>query len=154
MEQSIEKVDAAPRVVALRARVNASMHELWRMLANPHRHHEVDGSGAVQTRVIGPRELELGDRFRVDMRMMGVPYAITSTVTALEQDRLVEWQHPGGHRWRWELEAQPDGSTIVTESFDYSTARAPRIIERIKAPERNAVSIRDSLAALQRRYGG
>lgn len=154
MDQSIEKIDAGPRVVALRARVNEDAHELWRMMANPRRHHEADGSGTVQASVIGPRELELGDRFRVSMRMMGVPYAITSTVTALEKDRLIEWQHPGGHRWRWEFEPQPDGATIVTESFDYSTVRAPRLIERIKAPERNAVGIRDSLATLQRRHGG
>lgn len=154
MQQSIEKVDLGARRVARRARVNAEAHELFRMLANPHRHHEADGSGTVKPTVIGPRELQTGDRFRVSMSMFGMPYAITSTATQIEPDRVVEWQHPGKHRWRWELEPQEDGSTIVTEIFDYSQSRAAAVLERMKVPARNSISIRDSLAKLQRRFGG
>ena len=154
MQQSIENVDRGPRVVARRARVNAEAHELFRMLANPHRHHEADGSGTVKPEVIGPRELQAGDRFRVNMKMYGIPYAMTNTVTHLEADRVVEWLHPGKHRWRWEFEPQEDGSTIVTESFDYSDSRAAGLLERLKVPARNSVCIRESLARLQRRFGG
>jgi hypothetical protein len=38
------------------------------------------------------------------MRMFGVPYRITSTVTALKPGALIEWRHPFCHRWRWEFE--------------------------------------------------
>lgn len=154
MQQSIEKVDRGYRQVARRARVNVEAHELFRMLINPHRHHEADGSGTVKPEVIGPRDLQTGDRFRVNMKMFGVPYAITSTATQIEPDRVVEWRHPGGHRWRWELEPQEDGSTIVTEIFDYSGSRAAAALERLKVPARNSISIRESLAKLQRRFGG
>lgn len=154
MEHSIETVDRGARRVARQARVNAEAHELFRMLANPHRHHEADGSGTVKPRVIGPRELQVGDRFRVNMRMGGIPYAITSTATDIVPDGVVEWQHPGKHRWRWELEPQEDGSTIVTEIFDYTGSPGAVVLEKLKVPERNALSIEHSLAKLQRRYGG
>ena len=154
LEHSIESADRGPRTVARRARVKADAHELFLMLANPHRHHEVDGSRTVKAKVIGPRELRTGDRFRVAMGMFGIPYAITSTATRVEPDRVVEWQHPGKHRWRWEFEPQDDGSTIVTEVFDYTESPVAALLEKTKAPQKNAVGIRDSLAKLQRRFGG
>ncbi|GAB97528.1 hypothetical protein BJY21_001802 [Kineosphaera limosa] len=156
MEHSIEQVDRGERRVAYCARVHADAHELWAMLANPHRHHEVDGSGTVKPTVIGPRELILGDRFRVDMAMYGIPYSITSTVTDLVPGAVVEWRHPGGHRWRWEFEPVDDGATLVTEIFDYTGSPGPvaAALERLKRPARNADSIRESLANLQRRFGG
>ncbi|WP_226343968.1 SRPBCC family protein [Agilicoccus flavus] len=150
---AVHPVEAGPRKVARRARVAAPAHELFALVANPHRHHEVDGSGTVRPEVIGPRELRLGDRFQVAMRMGPLPYRMTSTVTALEPDRVVEWQHPGGHRWRWEFEPQADETTLVTEVFDYSTSRVPALLERLKAPQRNARSIEAGLVALQRAHG-
>ncbi len=152
MTGPIERIDRGPRRVALRARVNTDAHELFEILANPHRHHEADGSGTVKPLVIGPRELQTGDRFRVDMKMRGIPYAITSTATEVVPDRVVEWQHPGKHRWRWEFEPQDDGSTLVTEVFDYSPSRGARLLERLKRIEANAGNIRASLAKLQQRY--
>lgn len=149
---TIERVDRGPRRVALRARVQADAHELFEILANPHRHYEVDGSGTVKPQVIGPRELRPGDRFRVDMKMHGVPYAMTSTATDIVPDRVVEWQHPGKHRWRWEFEPQDDGSTLVTEIFDYSSSPVAALLERFKRPEANAHAIHASLAKLQQRY--
>ncbi|WP_226913242.1 SRPBCC family protein [Gephyromycinifex aptenodytis] len=149
---SVTIVDRGPQAVARQARVTASAEEIFAVLSNPHRHHEFDGSGTLRPDVIGPRELQQSDRFRVSMKM-GVPYAITNTVTRLEPGRLIEWMHMGGHRWRFELEPQADGTTLVTEIFDYSTARSVRALEIIKAPERNAESIRASLIRLQQLFG-
>ncbi|GAB3192968.1 SRPBCC family protein [Nesterenkonia suensis] len=106
-------------MIAWQIRVRASAEELYALIANPHRHHELDGSGTVRTSAIGPRELRPGDRFRVDMRKYGIPYALTMVTTAAEPPHVVEWRHPGGHRWRWELQAD-DGATVVTESYDYT----------------------------------
>lgn len=150
---SVTIIDAGPRTVARQARVAADAQEIFALLVDPHRHHEVDGSGTVKADVIGPRELQQGDRFRVAMRMFGIPYAITSTVTRLETDRLVEWRHPGGHRWRWELAPTDDGATLVTEVFDYRGAKGAAAYELIKIPERNAEGIAASLGRLQRRFG-
>lgn len=145
---SVTIVDRGPQTVARQARVAAPAPTIFALLANPHRHHEFDGSGTVRPDVIGPRQLQQSDRFRVSMKM-GVPYAITNTVTRLQPDRLIEWMHMGGHRWRFELEPESDDTTRVTEVFDYSTARSVRALEVIKAPERNAESIRESLIRLQ-----
>lgn len=141
-------VDAGATCVSRQIVVDATPEEVFALLADPHRHHEVDGSGTVKQEVIGPRRLEYGDRFRISMRMMGVPYAITSTVTRLEPGRVVEWRHPGGHRWRWEFEDAGDGRTRVTETFDFTDSPA-LLMRLIKAPERNAEGIEASLRRVQ-----
>ena len=47
--------------------------------------------------------------------MYGLPYRITSKVTEFVDGQVVEWRHPMGHRWRWELSSSADGKTQVTE---------------------------------------
>ncbi|WP_275585233.1 hypothetical protein, partial [Stenotrophomonas maltophilia] len=71
-----------------RVTVAAPAHELWAMLADPHRHHEADGSGTVRPKVSGPHRLAVGDRFRVAMRKYGVPYTMPLTATAVDEDEL------------------------------------------------------------------
>ncbi|MDY6054999.1 SRPBCC family protein [Micrococcus sp.] len=151
-----ERVDAGERAVAYRLRVAAPAEELWALLADPHRHHEVDGSGTVRPRVQGPHRLEVGGRFTVAMRKYGLPYRITSTVTAAEPGRVVEWEHPGGHRWRWEfapVEGDPT-ATDVTEVFDYSAVRPAqaRAYELLRLDRDNARGIRASLTRLAARH--
>ena len=108
-----ERVETGEHQVSYRATVAAPAHELWAMLADPHRHHEADGSGTVRPKVSGPHRLAVGDRFRVAMRKYGVPYTMTLTATAVDEDELVEWAHPGGHRWRWAFRDNGDGTTEV-----------------------------------------
>jgi hypothetical protein len=148
----VETVDAGPRTVSRSVVVNAPAHDLFTLLADPHRHSDVDGSGTVRNTVSGPRRLTHGARFSVAMKLYGIPYRITSTVTAIEEDRLVEWQHPAGHRWRWQFAEVENGRTQVTETFDYSTVRAPWLLELIKAPERNVSGIEKTLSALCDRF--
>jgi hypothetical protein len=57
------------------------------------------------------------------MKQYGVPYKITSTVTAFKADQLLEWQHPAGHRWRWELAEIAPGITQVTKTLQALQAR-------------------------------
>ena len=146
-------VDAGPTCVSRQIVVDAPCEDVFALLADPHRHHEVDGSGTVKPEVIGPHRLEYGDRFRVSMRMKGVPYAITSTVTRLEPGRVVEWRHPGGHRWRWELSPVGESATQVTEVFDYRGTRLPWLMALLGFPRRNAAGIERTLAALEARFG-
>jgi hypothetical protein len=73
-------------------------------------------------------------------------------VTGFEDGRLIEWQHPLGHRWRWELAETEPGTTQVTETFDYSTAKAPRILELFGQPRTNGVGITKTLEALSARF--
>ncbi len=150
-------VDAGPHQVSRSVVVRAPAAELFAIVADPRRHGELDGSGTVRDTVSGPERLAPGAAFSVNMRRLGVPYRITSRVTGFEDDRLIEWRHPLGHRWRWEFEPQSDGSTRVTETFDYSKAGGGSAkiayLRLIRAPRDNAAGIEATLTKLRDRYG-
>ncbi|MFD2396113.1 SRPBCC family protein [Prauserella oleivorans] len=103
-------------------------------------------------RACGPRRLEPGSRFAMDMRV-GVPYRLTTTVVEYEQNRLIAWRHFFGHRWRWELDPDGDGRTAVTETFDWSTTRLPFLLDRTPLPTRNRAGIERTLERLAGTFG-
>jgi hypothetical protein len=151
---TVIKVEAGAHQVARRVLVRAPAAEVFALVANPHRHPELDGSGTVRPDpVSGPQILSAGARFTVGMKQYGVPYKITSVVTAFKADQLLEWQHPAGHRWRWELAETEPGITQVTETFDYTTSKSPRMLEILGQPGKNAIGITKTLQALQARFG-
>jgi len=128
--------------------VNAPAERIFELIADPANHPLIDGSGSVRaSRGTGPRRLELGARFGMDMKM-GLPYKIRNTVVEFEDGRRIAWRHFYGHRWRWELRDLGDGRAEVTETFDYSTARFPKGIELVGFPARNREGIEASLQRL------
>ncbi len=151
---SVTAVDTGPRKVSRAAEVHAPAAEIFAIVADPRRHGELDGSGTVHDTVSGPARLSEGARFSVKMTWYGLPYRITSRVTAFTPDRVVEWQHPLGHRWRWELVPSSGGVTRVTETFDYSRVGSLRArgLEIYGAPRHNAKGIEATLRKLQERY--
>ncbi|GAA1347318.1 SRPBCC family protein [Falsarthrobacter nasiphocae] len=123
--------------------------ELFETLANPHRHHELDGSGSVQAEVTGPERLTLGDEFVTHMELNHLRYKIRNRVTAFEDGRLIEWTHPGGHQWRWEIEPLAEGGARVTETWNTAGAKMPRLgYVIVGAFRRNDDGIRETLARL------
>ncbi|MHA7651488.1 SRPBCC family protein [Mycobacterium sp. ML4] len=153
---SVMVVDRGPRRVSRRVEVAAPAHELFAMAADPRRHNELDGSGTVQANVRAPANLSEGAKFSTNMKMFGLPYRITSTVTAFKPDELIEWRHPLGHRWRWEFQALSPTLTQVTETFDYHDAGALKnklkYYERMGFAKANASGIEATLAKLCDRY--
>ncbi|MGD1255932.1 SRPBCC family protein [Mycobacterium seoulense] len=153
---TVTVVDAGPRQVSRSVEVAAPAAELYAMAADPRRHSELDGSGTVRDNIKVPAEMAVGSKFSTKMKMYGLPYRITSTVTALKPNELVEWRHPVGHRWRWEFEALSPSLTRVTETFDYRDAgaikNALKYYERIGACKGNAAGIEATLAQLRDRY--
>jgi Polyketide cyclase / dehydrase and lipid transport len=149
-------VDAGPNQVSRSVEVAAPAAELFAIVANPRRHHELDGSGTVGDNIRAPERLESGSRFSTKMKMFGLPYRITSTVTELKPDRLIEWRHPFGHKWRWEFEALSPTSTRVTETFDYRDTGpvkdALKYYEATGFAKRNAAGIEATLRRLHDRY--
>lgn len=129
---------------------------MFAIVADPRRHRELDGSGTVRDNIRGPAPLQLGSRFSTKMKIFGLPYRITSTVTALQPDRLIEWRHPVGHRWRWEFEPLSPTQTRVTETFDYrDTGRLKDHLKYYEATgfaKRNAAGIEATLRRLDDRY--
>ncbi|GAC68469.1 SRPBCC family protein [Gordonia soli] len=150
---SVTTIDSGPHKVSRRVTVDAPAADVFALIANPHRHPELDGSGTVRdTPVKGPDLLTEGARFSVGMKQYGVPYTITSRVTAFEDGKLVEWRHPLGHRWRWELSPTSPTTTEVTETFDYSTIPVPKVIELLGYQKKNGAGIESTLRALAARY--
>ncbi|MGZ4516101.1 MAG: SRPBCC family protein, partial [Mycobacterium sp.] len=86
-------VDAGPNQVSRSVEVRAPAAELFAIVADPRRHHELDGSGTVGKNIRAPQGLVPGARFTTKMRMFGAPYRITSTITAMKPDELIEWRH-------------------------------------------------------------
>lgn len=56
-------VAAGPRQVSRSVDVTAPAPELFAIIADPRRHHEVDGSGTVGDNIRTPEGLEVGSRF-------------------------------------------------------------------------------------------
>jgi hypothetical protein len=154
---TVNVVDAGPHQVSRSVEVAAPAAELYALAADPRRHHELDGSGTVGDNISVPADVAVGSKFSTKMKMYGVPYRITSRVTALKPNELFEWRHPLGHRWRWEFESLSPTLTRVTETFDY---RACAIKNRLKYYElmgfrkANASGIESTLAKLRERYAG
>jgi Polyketide cyclase / dehydrase and lipid transport len=154
---TVTPVDAGPNQVSRTVEVHASAAELFALVSDPRRHHELDGSGTVGDKIDGPDQLVPGSRFSTKMRIFGVPYHLTSTVTTVKPDALVEWSHPAGHHWRWEFAAVSQTITRVTETFDYRDTGALKdrlhFYQRTGCVKRNAARIEATLTKLRDRFG-
>jgi uncharacterized protein YndB with AHSA1/START domain len=112
-------------VVTVERVIPAEAGAIFDLLADPSRHHDIDGSGTVREAKGGSERLALGSRFGMSMKM-GIPYSMVSEVVEFEEDRRIAWQTRGpgwlgskvaGRIWRYELEPV-DGGTRVRESWD------------------------------------
>ena len=134
------------RTVSRSTVVPAPPERVFDLLADPARHPELDGSGTVRGRLSGPERLGPGAKFGMRMHV-GVPYVIRNEVVEFEDGRRIAWRHAGRHVWRWELEPVA-GGTRVTETFDWGPALAPKVLELIGYPKRNAAGIEKTLERL------
>ena len=138
------------RTVSRTRVISAEPAAIFDLLADPSKHSSIDGSGTVKgARPSGPERLSMGATFGMDMKL-GAPYRIVNTVVEFDENTSIAWRHIGGHRWRYDLEAVA-GGTSVTETFDWSTSKAPLLLELGGAPKRNTKAIEktlDNLAAM------
>lgn len=140
---------SSPRRVSCSRIIDADANTIFDLLADPQKHSLFDGSDTVvSSSPANADRLELGSRFGMRMKL-GVPYRITNEVVEFKEDELIAWRHFGHHVWRYELEPTGDGKTLVTESFDWSTARVPKFYEVVGYAERNKTNIENSLLRLQ-----
>jgi uncharacterized protein YndB with AHSA1/START domain len=146
-----EQATIVGRTVSASTVVAAPPAEVFALLANPHRHHEFDGSGTVRGAVSGPERLALGDRFGMSMKIK-LPYRITNRVVEFEPDRRIGWCHLARAIWRYELEPV-SGGTRITETFDYGGSPVAKGMELLGFPKGNARSIRDTLHRLRVIFG-
>jgi hypothetical protein len=126
--------------VAVSRRICAPAQDIFRVLANPVRHPEFDGSqslrGAGSVAVISA----VGDVFVMKMYFPHLgDYEMNNHVVEYEQDRRIGWEpeagrgHPDaapdgseparwGHRWSYQLTPDGPDATVVTEIYDCSRA--------------------------------
>ncbi|UFS96864.1 SRPBCC family protein [Nocardia huaxiensis] len=160
-------MSAQQRRVVVERTVDASPETIFDLLADPHRHHEFDGSDTVRpAEVTAPARLFLGAEFTTHMRVVPTDLApstflqiaiaavhfgkLTNTVLEFEESRRIAWRNFGRHIWRYELVPDPEipNRTLVRETFDYSTNLLPELIELVGFPARNRESMRDTLDRL------
>jgi uncharacterized protein YndB with AHSA1/START domain len=136
------------RKVSVSRVIPADRQAIFDLLADPAMHPKIDGSGTVRdVQEGGPERLSDGARFGMDMKM-GAPYKILNTVVEFEEGERIAWRHFHGHRWRYELE-DVDGGTKVTETFDWSTAKAKLPLELAGIPRRNEAGMVKTLERLE-----
>ncbi len=136
-------VDRRLRVERL---VRAEPQVVFDLLADPYRHHVIDGTNTLTGQVRGPGRLFSGATFTMGMKMGPIPYRTTNTVVDFEESSRIAWQTAarrrgrivmGGQVWAYELEPRPEHSTLVRASYDWSGAMRPEwTIERLGMPER------------------
>ncbi|HEX3705521.1 MAG TPA: SRPBCC family protein [Mycobacteriales bacterium] len=135
MDPSSETKDSA----SVERVIPATPEAIFALIADPSRHHEIDGSGTVRDAKDMPATLELGAKFGMSMKL-GVRYSTVSTVIEYEPGRRLAWQtYPtvggrlaGGRIWRYELE-QVEGGTRVRETWDISQERVKAIVRPARA---------------------
>lgn len=126
---------ACEPVVAVSRRIGAPAGDIFRILADPGRHPEFDGSGMLRGDASGAVVSAAGDLFvmRMHNERYG-DYEMRNHVVAYAPDRRIGWEprpgrgHPDalapgaewGHRWIFELVPDGPGATVVTEIFDGS----------------------------------
>jgi hypothetical protein len=140
-------VDAAMRgggghvAVRVSRRIEAPAAVIFRVLADPGRHMELDGSGMLRGAVTTAPVSGVGDVFIMKMYFAELgDYEMNNHVVEYEPDRRIGWEpeagrgHPDaasgqdgsrwGHRWSYELVPDGAGATIVTEVYDCSSLSA------------------------------
>ena len=120
---------------------------IFALLADPSRHHEIDGSGTVRDAKDAPERLALGSTFGMAMHQ-GFGYSMENTVVEFEDGRRIAWQTRmpkpiiskliGGRIWRYELEPV-EGGTLVRESWDISQEQIKLLVAPMRGKTRKSM---------------
>ena len=144
--RSVTSLDTRGQVIR-RLTIDAPASRLYELVSDPNNHHLIDGSGTVGNVKKSAETLAAGGTFTVAMRMHGVPYNITSTVTAACPNDVFEWRHPFRFRWRWEFEESAEG-TIATHTFDFRNNLLSPVFKLLGVPKTNGEGMAKSLIRL------
>ncbi len=145
-------------VVSVERVISAPADRIFDLLADPARHHDIDGSGAVRDAKKGTERLAQGATFGMGMHL-AIGYSTTNTVIEFEDGKRIAWQTApggkfgarffGGRIWRYELEPA-DGGTRVRETWDISEEKGPvkGILRTAKSKEHTRSAMEKTLAKI------
>src|SRR5271170_2372909 len=124
--------------VSVSRRIAAPAGEIFRILTDPGRHTELDGSGMLRGAVTTDVITGVGDVFVMKMYYAKHgDYQMNNHVIEFVQDQRIAWApvaghgHPNarrgasngwGHQWSFSLAPDGPDATVVTESYDCSRA--------------------------------
>lgn len=128
--------------VAATATINAPAETVFDLLADPATHAAIEGTGWVRQPVDTDRLTEAGQVFRMAMFHPGHPnknYEMVNRVEVLDRPAAIAWMpgaeprhipgrdasegdavEYGGWIWRYDLEPDGAGRTVVTLTYDWS----------------------------------
>ncbi len=113
-------------------RIEAPATAVFRFLADPTKHTQLDGSGMLRGAETSDPLTGVGDVFVMNMYNSELgDYQMNNHVVEFEQDRRIGWEpvdgngHPSmgtrmGHRWSYVLYPEGPDATKVIEIFDCS----------------------------------
>jgi hypothetical protein len=120
-------------------RIEAPAALIFKILANPQRHVDFDGSDMLRGAVLDSPISDVGDTFTMKMHRLGDDYLMLNYVVDFVPDRRICWEPapgdpsraegddpakvgiPAGYRWGYILVPDGDNATVVTEIFDFGT---------------------------------
>jgi len=138
-------------VVSVERVIAAPAGRIFDLLADPSRHHDIDGSGSVRDAQNCPERLGLGSQFGMNMHL-GINYSMVNTIIEFDDGKCIAWQTGPGKEWQsrlfggriWRYELEPaDGGTRVRESWDVSQEKGP--IKPLLRARRSQEHTRDAM---------
>jgi hypothetical protein len=128
---------AEGKPVEVSRRIEAPATRIFKILANPRRHLDIDGSGMLRGAVLDRPISKVGDTFTMKMHRLGDDCLMLNYVVEFEPDRRLFWKPapgdasraedndpskvgiPAGYRRGYILDPDWDNVTVVTEVFDF-----------------------------------
>lgn len=142
--------------ITVERQIPASAKDLFRILTNPHRHTELDGSGFIRGLDHGDRLDNVGQKFTMNMSgdHMGGDYQTDNFVSAYDENKMIGWKtapagtEPPGWEWLWELRSEGSDSTQVSLTYDWSKVTDKDLLKKISFPLVSEDEMNDSVAKL------
>ncbi|MCC3281724.1 MULTISPECIES: SRPBCC family protein [Arthrobacter] len=141
--------------------IDAPAGDIFHLLSNPERHHELDGSGMVVSDEKTDRIAKVGDVFTMNMNnsKMG-EYKTDNHVTGFDHNKLLAWKtavagtEPAGWEWMWELASMGPDSTEVTLTYDWSKVTDKETLKKVSFPMVSKEELEASLNKLAAAVSG
>ncbi|MDQ0260090.1 SRPBCC family protein [Sinomonas atrocyanea] len=127
---------AESRVVSAERAIAAPSAAIFDLIADPAAQPRWDGNDNLGEAAAGQRVGGVGDVFRMTLTKGAVR---ENHVVEFEEGRRIAWmpaeqgQAPIGQLWRWELEPQGEGRTLVRHTYDWTRLEDPQRLPRARA---------------------